>query len=175
MTGTLFQNSDSSAVISPDGLYRYRLDRQWDPAVGASVLWVMLNPSTADAEINDRTMDRVISFSLRFGFRRLQVVNLFAYRATKPRALLTADDPIGPENDAAIALAAQQTSAVVCAWGANPRYRQRAEQVVAILDANASSKSYQCLGKTKDGHPRHPLYVRGDAELQPFWLPAHAR
>ena len=175
MTGTLFQDSGSSAVISADGFYRYRLDRQWDSAVGASVLWVMLNPSTADGAINDPTMRRVIAFSRGFNFRRLQVVNLYALRSKNTADLYRHEDPVGPENDATIALAAQQADKVICAWGAEAPHPERVREVMAILDANARTKGYQCLGKNSDGSPCHPLYLKRTTEMQPFWLPAHAR
>lgn len=90
-----------SAVISEDGLYRYRLDRRW--GYGPRVAWIMLNPSTADSEAEDATSRRVQAFSRRWGFSALTVVNLYAWRATDPTDLWTAQDPVGPENDRHIA------------------------------------------------------------------------
>lgn len=152
-----------SAIVSPDGVYRYMLERQWD--VGPILPFVMLNPSTADAEQDDPTVRRCIGFAQREGYCGLLVVNLFAYRATDPRELRRAIDPVGPENDrhlSTIFAAARRSSApVVAAWGAKPDpYRIR--QVLRLAD----DVDMRCLGTTAAGDPRHPLYVRGDQPLE---------
>lgn len=145
--------------------YRYELRRQWDEGA-STVVWVMLNPSTADEVSDDPTIRRVVSFSKGWGFRECVVLNLFAMRATQPAALLTAVDPVGPENDAKLKLWAMAGYEMIAAWGAVPkRLRSRVGEVLRI-----TGRTFTCLGETKDRQPRHPLYVRGDALLQ-TWKP----
>lgn len=154
------------ALISDCGRYRYTLRRQWDP--GAShLLVIMLNPSTADAEIDDPTIKRCISFALRERFGGIIVMNLFAFRATSPNDMKAAADPIGPDNDdwlvSKLNLFASLNEPVLVAWGAHGSHLDRAARVVALADLAGSR--LVCLGTTAAGHPRHPLYVKGD---QPF-------
>ena len=162
MTATLFGDEmQRTATISPCGRYRYDLTRRW--AAGPTALWVMLNPSTADADIDDPTIRRCIGFSKRDGYGSLTVVNLFAYRATDPKDLLTADDPEGPDNWWHVQRAVRSSDAVVFAWGA-----------ASIADGHhlwhggALIPSPLCLGHTLSGAPRHPLYVKGDQPFVPF-------
>lgn len=147
-----------SAVISPCGRYRYRLDRRWSD--GPRVTWVMLNPSTADAEVEDATSRRVQAFSRGWGFGGLTIVNLYAYRATDPAELWRTADPAGPENDAYLVEACTQSD-VVAAWGANAR----ADRIAEVLALPGMGR-LQALEVTKAGQPKHPLYLRGD--LVPF-------
>lgn len=153
-----------SAIISDCGRYRYRLSRLW--ADGQTLAIVMLNPSTADAEQDDPTIRRCVGFARREGFGGIVVVNLFAYRATKPSALWSAPDAdrIGPENDEHISAACKSASRVLLAWGSHgERCPGRALEV--HVRAAANCRDTVCLGRTKDRHPRHPLMVRAD---QPF-------
>jgi hypothetical protein len=143
-----------TAVLSEDGRYRYELRRAWDP-LAPTVLWVMLNPSTADDRQDDPTIRRVVGFSRAWGFGTVVVVNLFAYRATDPHALLQADAPVGPANDDTLRLWAPRAAEVIAAWGLVPkRLRWRIPQARAAL-----GRTMTCLGTTKEGDPRHPLYV----------------
>lgn len=151
-----------SAVISACGLYRYLLQREWLGGYGRA-LFVMLNPSTADATQDDPTIRRCIGFAKAWGCAGLEVVNLYAYRATKPADMLAAGDPIGPANDSHIRAAAHRAKVIVAAWGANAA-RDRSVAVRSLL----SDHTMHALGLTKDGHPRHPLFVRGDAQLISF-------
>lgn len=148
----------SSAVISDDGTYRYRLTRTWEPDA-PELAWIMLNPSTADAEQDDPTIRRCISFAKSWGYGGIVVVNLFAARCTDPAGLCSFIDPIGPENEAYLRLETQFRT-VVAAWGASvPHYwRHRPRAVLTQLQ----DRAVHHLGLTKDGHPRHPLYVKGD-------------
>lgn len=173
-----------SAVLSDCGRYRYALDRSgWLGGTG-SVLFVMLNPSTADAEHDDPTIRRCIRFAQDWGYARLSVANLYAYRATKPADLT----PLGPaaigeetsrgsvghiarygpiyrnHNDDWIRRLTMTADRVIVAWGANAGPVPGRANEVADLIAVHGGCSY-ALGVTKDGHPRHPLYVRADAEL----------
>lgn len=156
------------AVISECGRYRYGLRRQWF-GVGPRALFIMLNPSTADAELDDPTIRRCIGFARRFGCSGVDVVNLYAWRATKPADLWTADDPVGPKNDEwltrAFRAARLLDAPVVAAWGAHARPGRVAE-VLSLPYADR----LQALGVTKAGAPRHPLYLRADADLTP-WRP----
>lgn len=153
----------SSAVLSGCGTYRYRLGRTWDPALPGAC-FVMLNPSTADARVDDPTIRRCVGFARNMGAGWLTVVNLFALRSTDPRALASHTDPIGPENDAHIVDAAGRATVVIAAWGADRFAPARAEAVRHLL----APRALHALGVTKDGAPRHPLYLRGDAELAPW-------
>ena len=146
------------AVLSEDGVYRYELYRRWADNT-RPVLWVMLNPSTADAEIDDPTIRRVIGFSQSWGFQAAIVCNLFALRATNPQALRTHSDPVGPDNDDYLMRAVCASDRIVVAWGAHPFASSRAAWVKKLLPNS------HCLGVTKEGHPRHPLYARADAQL----------
>lgn len=151
--------TERGALLSDDGLYRYDLWRQWNGGAGRQVLWVMLNPSTADADLDDPTIRRCVSFSSAWGFNRLHVVNLFALRSTDPKALVTAGvDPIGPFNDDHIKYAAEDADLIVCAWGTKGGLLNRAAKVTQSLCAF----DLHALDITKEGHPKHPLYVRGD-------------
>ncbi|WP_276200650.1 DUF1643 domain-containing protein [Chelatococcus sp. XZ-Ab1] len=152
-----------AALISPCGLYRYRLTRHWDPDK-APLTFVMLNPSTADAEVDDRTIRRCMGFAERERAGGIVVVNLYAYRATKPSALRSAADPRGPENDSHLmdAIRAATGRPIVCAWGTN------GDGASFIRKAQAKGAELVALGITKRGHPRHPLYVPSDEPLIPY-------
>jgi hypothetical protein len=153
------------ALLSPCGRYRYWLTREWGP--GATVVFVMLNPSIADAAIDDPTIRRCIGFARSWGYGALAVVNLYALRSTDPKGLWLADDPVGPDNDmwlTRFATGAEATDApVVAAWGANAR-TDRIDAVKALSGMHRLS----ALGLTKDGQPRHPLYLKADLRPVPL-------
>lgn len=155
----------SSAVLSDCGTYRYALARTWRVGAGRQVCWVMLNPSTADAEQDDPTIRRCIGFSKAWGFGSLIVVNLFALRSTDPKALHAHVDPVGPDNDAHIAVAAATSDRIVCAWGAGGVLANRGLRVLDVLAPLQPAH----LGLTKGNQPRHPLYARADARLSWSW------
>jgi hypothetical protein len=158
-TGTV-----SSALISADGQYRYILGRTWEP-LKPRAIFIMLNPSTADNVQDDRTIGRCRSFAEREGCGSLTVVNLFALRSTDPRALRTHRDPVGPENDFHLrGVLTQNPGRVIAAWGAHPFAADRAAYVQELL----ADTRLTCLGTTKAGHPRHPLYVAGNQPLIPL-------
>lgn len=161
-------DTSSDAVVSDDGLYRYELERWWGD--GPGVLWVMLNPSTADATQDDPTIRRCRSFTKAWGHSGFGVVNLFALRATKPTHLLDHPDPIGPRNEYFIRrwLTWNRCALVIAAWGAwkVPKLPDRDRALAAT--AEEAGRPLWCLGKTKSGDPRHPLYVRADQEIQPW-------
>ena len=155
-----------NATVSEDGLYRYRLSRDCGSGSRTSVTFVMLNPSTADATSDDPTVRRCIGFARRWNFRQVQVVNLFAWRATDPGALSLVSDPVGPENDAHILDACRTAEWVICAWGSRAFARRRAEDVARML--RESGIHLRCLRHSRHGRPWHPLYVSYGAKPIPL-------
>lgn len=159
------------AELSACGRYRYTLWRTWSD--GSPVLFVMLNPSTADADEDDPTIRRCMGFARRWGAGGIRVVNLYPWRATNPRDLPPGPEvfgelPLGHERNArAIADALDGAGLVIAAWGANPGPWPSQPAVVAAQIRNAGC-ALQALGLTKDGAPRHPLYLRADAQPIPF-------
>lgn len=151
----------SGAELSPCKTYRYALWRRWSDA--PPVLFVMLNPSTADASNDDPTIRRCISFARHWGHGSLLVGNLFALRSPYPQDLRAASAPVGPDNDRWLKQLARQSSAVVGAWGNHGSFMDRGQAVAALFP------SMMCLGLTRLGQPRHPLYVAADTALVP-WL-----
>ena len=146
----------SSAVYSPCGRYRYVLTRDWGGS-GGRVLFVMLNPSTATEAQNDPTVERCERRARALGFGAFRVCNIFAFRATDPRVMRAAPDPTGPGNNVAIAESAIWADSIICAWGTHGAHLARGAAVAAIL--RQTGKPLYHLGLTKDGTPRHPLYV----------------
>jgi hypothetical protein len=155
------------AAISECGLYRYTLRRPCEVLhpERSTAAFVMLNPSTADASLDDPTIRRCRGFARAWGCNGLTVMNLYALRSTDPAALWKAADPVGPENDGYLRQIAREYGDVVCAWGSNAK-PDRVAAFLRIMDG-ASARLW-CLGMTKDGSPRHPLYVRGDQPLVPW-------
>lgn len=150
---------DAGALIM--GKFRYTLVRRWGD--GPSLLWIMLNPSTANGEQDDPTIRRVVWFTEKFGHHAAVVINLFALRSPSPAHLLTAPDPVGPENDVFLSEQLIEHPIAVCAWGAvHPKLRWRLTEVKEFLDDHAT----YCLGKTQKGDPRHPLYLAKTTPLQ---------
>lgn len=141
------------ASFSSCGTYRYELRREWAEDMPLAC-FVMLNPSTADASTDDPTIRKCIGFARRWGYGRIVVVNLFAFRATKPAVMRMAEDPVGPDNDEAIAQAALDADLVVCAWGQHGRFRGRDVAVMGYLPPRSHA-----LRIAKNGAPYHPLYV----------------
>jgi hypothetical protein len=150
-----------SASFSRDGRYRYALRRVWDPSRPA-VLFIGLNPSTADHRVDDPTIRRCIRFAADWGFGRLLVGNLFAFRTPSPRVLRDATDPFGPRNDRWLRRLARDADVIVAAWGNDGSYLGRDREILALLG------SVHCLGITRRGQPKHPLYVPASTGLQGF-------
>lgn len=163
-----------------DGAYRYRLWREWGDPLDRAV-FIMLNPSSADAEDDDPTIRRCLGFAMAIGCGALDVVNLFAYRTPDPDVLLDAwshnADIVGPENDAHIGATVATPvcyppgepvgrRVVICAWGAHPLVKHRAAEVLGLL--RLARVQPLCLRQTKDGHPGHPLFL--PAALRPVPL-----
>ena len=141
-----------SAILSSDGIYRYRLEREWDPSK-PKLLFIMLNPSTADAIHDDPTIRRITRFANDWGYGGVLVGNLFAFRSTKPAALKTAADPIGPENMAHIRTMVAECEMVVYAYGNNQSEPMWLKELVL--------EPY-FIKLSKKGTPCHPLYLKAD-------------
>jgi len=153
-----------SAILSACGLYRYRLERTWDDEA-SKVAFIMLNPSTADAETDDPTIRRCIGFAKSWGFGGLIVGNLFALRSTDPMFLYSHSDPVGPDNDAhlrSIAICAEQ---VVFAWGNHGLFQERGRVVAEMLD----DRNISALNITGKGQPGHPLYVAAATQPKAYF------
>ena len=146
----------SEAIYSPCGLYRYALTRVWDETAGR-IVFVMLNPSTASELSDDPTVARCVRRARDGGWGAIRVCNLFALRETVPANLKAHDSPEGPGNDAALAGACRWADTVIAAWGVHGAHRGRGPEVALRLRQQARALLY--LGPTKEGHPRHPLYV----------------
>lgn len=153
---------DASCVFSPCRRWRYALRRVWD-RTRAPLVVIGLNPSTADETHNDPTVRRCIDYALGWNTGGLVMLNAFAFRSTDPRGLRTVDDPVGPDNDATLD-AETRGRLVVCAWGVHAAPFGRDRAVLALL----AGRELHALGVTKDGHPRHPLYLRRDAVPTPY-------
>lgn len=163
MSTDLFMKRD--AVISDCGRYRYLLRREWEPAYPRA-LYIMLNPSTADAEVDDATIRSCVRLAKGWGYGSFEVVNLFGLRATDPADLAKADDPFGPKNGDVMDAAINRCDVAVCAWGAHPMAGRRSRDIISWV--RGWKPAAYCLGKTKDGHPKHPLYIKSGTLLEVF-------
>lgn len=159
-------DAPSEATYSDCERYRYALTRIWEPK-GRKVLFLMLNPSTATEVQNDPTVERCERRARTLGFGAFRVCNIFAFRATDPRNMRAAKDPVGPANDAAILEAIIWADDVVAGWGNHGDHLARGTAVQALL--KAQSKSPKHLGLTKSGHPKHPLYIAYTTQPEAWW------
>ncbi|MGA0556556.1 DUF1643 domain-containing protein [Larkinella sp. VNQ87] len=151
----------SHAIISDCQKYRYSLSRIWN-GDRPLLMFIMLNPSTADANVDDPTIRRCINFAARLGYGGIYVCNLFAFRATDPAQMIKSDDPIGPMNDWHIQETRKLCKDVVFAWGVNGTLFARDWDVIKKI------QPAYCFGKTKGGNPKHPLYLPSNSQLIRF-------
>jgi hypothetical protein len=158
----------ADAILSPCGLYRYKLTRTWEHGEYAfpPMAFVMLNPSTADAKDDDPTIRRCVGFAKREKCGGIIVVNLYAFRTKDPKVMAAAADPVGPDNDAHIANVIREAKKIVVAWGACGPDTARVDAVLKLI-ADAGQTPW-CLGITAKKQPRHPLMLRSDAALIDF-------
>ena len=166
-------STESGAVFNETRTHRFSLWRRWtglfdaEPApISRMLAFICLNPSTANETANDPTVARGIKFAKRWGLDGFVMLNLFGFRATEPADMKRAPDPVGDGNDEAILWVASRAARVVCAWGVHGVHMGRDEEVKTMLRNNDINA--ECFIRTKDGHPRHPLYVRGDSEPSVF-------
>ncbi len=150
------------AVIT--GNYRYLLWREWD-SDSKTVSFIMLNPSRADASLNDPTITRCINFANSWGYGRLEVVNLFAYRTSQPSLLKQVAEPIGKDNDSYILKTAHNSDQVILAWGNHGAWQKQDLYVLQLLKNHTH---LYCFGVTKKGCPRHPLYLPSTSKPEIF-------
>jgi hypothetical protein len=163
---TLMPPLSASAWFSDCLRYRYALERTWDTRLW-KVCWLMLNPSTADAFVLDPTIRRCIGFARAWGYGGISVVNLFAFRATDPADMRSEPNPVaegGNESNDSYILSETWGRKLIAAWGCGGTHLGRDRQVMELL----GGRKVECLGVTKDGCPRHPLYVKGDAVPVPY-------
>ncbi len=165
MNDTLFplDGIRRGAAFSPCGTWRYTLDRDWDASL-PGILFVLLNPATADAEKDDSTNTRGIRFAKAWGFGSCIFVNLFAFRTKEPEVMKKAADPIGPDNNDFILLEARRANTIVVAWGNDGTFMDRDQAVLDLL----KEFNLFCMGRTNGGHPKHPLYLPNSTELEVF-------
>ena len=175
---TFLELLEESGSVGDDS-YRYLLWRNWNPSL-STCAWVMCNPSTADEYTDDPTITACIRFSKAWGFGSIRVVNLFAWRATDPRDLLIPEDPVGPRNRHYQRMVSINCEQLVVAWGASVEHAGRLKfeaisDFSKIYRAAQAEKRWkwplmraQCLGHTKRGYPRHPLYAGRSRELERF-------
>lgn len=157
--------SSQAAWFSRCGTYRYGLRRAWKPN-GRRCLFIMLNPSTADENVDDPTIRKCIKFARMYAHGVLTVVNLFAVRATDPKVMRKHIEPVGVENDWQITHHARLADTVFCAWGNHGKHKGRDAQVKSILwDLG---KEPVCLGLNQNGTPKHPLYQPYNVDVLPF-------
>lgn len=155
----------STATYSPCERYRYALTRVWNET-GGTVSFVMLNPSTATEVQNDPTVERCERRARTLGYGAFRVTNIFAWRDTDPKAMRAAAEPIGPDNDAAIADACLWADRVICAWGTHGAYLNRGAAVEALIRGTGVTPYH--LGLSKAGHPKHPLYLPYTQQPEPW-------
>ncbi len=154
---------ERNAVISDCGTYRYLLRRAWDHTKPRALL-VMLNPSTADASIDDPTIRSCTRLMRGLGYGSFEVVNLFGFRAADPNALgKAAGAAVGPDNDKIAAAAVERCDVAICAWGAHWAAAGRSRRLFEII-RSARPAAY-CFGTTKNGAPKHPLYIKSGTPL----------
>jgi len=155
-------SGETGAVLSGDRKYRYALWRRWSSK--PYVLFVGLNPSTADEKEDDPTIRRCKTFARDWGYGAVVMVNLFAIRATDPKDMMAYPHPVGGDNNVWLQDLAKNADEIVCAWGANGSHQERGQYVAELLEGY----DLKCLGVTKAGHPRHPLYIKSDKALDPY-------
>jgi len=158
--------TDSGASFSRCRVWRYLLWRRLTQRKRQrAIAFVGLNPSTADETKNDPTVRRCIDFARRWNFDLFYMLNAYAFRATDPAEMKRAADPVGKETDKVLRAVASQCRLIVAAWGVHIS-DERERDVLSALNC-----SVRCLGRTKHGRPRHPLYLRKDTQHQLFWRP----
>lgn len=151
---------EKTALISPCGNYRYKLGRFWDKSKPI-VMFIMLNPSTADAKLDDPTIRRCINFAKSWGYGGLYVGNLFSFRSTDPKNILTCDNPIGEHNLHYLNEMSLKSSSIICAWGNSTiisKILKKNKNYAPLKEIN----NLNYLELSKDGTPKHPLYLKGD-------------
>ena len=152
---------DKSAILSDDRKYRYVLTRILDETK-PTVVFIGLNPSTADEEVDDKTIRKCIGYAKRWGYGKLIMVNLFAFRSTDPSMLKRVEDPVGLDNDSYIQKCVSESNLVIACWGNHGKLLNRDK---VLMD---SLPNLVCLKRNKNGTPHHPLYLSKDITPVPY-------
>ena len=152
---------EKSAILSADRKYRYVLTRIWDEAK-PTVVFIGLNPSTADEETDDPTIRKCIGYAKRWGYGKLIMVNLFAFRSTDPSMLKRVEDPVGPDNGSYIQKCVSESNLVIACWGNHGKLLNRDKVLMGSLP------NLVCLKRNKNGTPHHPLYLSKDITPMPY-------
>ncbi len=148
-------------IFSKSRSYRYTLWREWIGGEGYA-MFIGLNPSTADEVHDDPTVRRCIAFAKGWGYSALCMMNAFAFRATDPNVMKRVSEPIGVHNDSFLEEMAKEAGVIVAAWGIHGTHRGRDKEIVRKIP------NLHCLGTTKSGQPRHPLFLKGDLIPIPY-------
>lgn len=166
----LFQNNDDFAMgaeFSPCRKHRYVLWRRWNwQGYANQVMFIGLNPSVANETDNDRTLNRCIGFAKAWGFGGMLMMNAFAIVETDRKLAMGDPDRLGPGNDEALSYRSSQVGMIVAAWGADCPV-EREQEICELLQ-----RPIHCIEFTKERRPKHPLYIRADAQPQLFWEPS---
>ena len=157
MTEPEYVEHGKGAIFSPDRKYRYNLWRAWD-IENPTVIFIMLNPSTADENVLDPTLRRCLGYAMDLGFGRMEILNLFALRSTNPSELYKDPDPVGPDNDREIYTSSRWSETIIAGWGTHGKFMGRGEKVAKLVISR--HKPMYHLKLTKDGFPSHPLYLK---------------
>ena len=152
---------EKRAILSADRKYRFVLTRIWDETK-PTVVFIGLNPSTADEEVDDKTIRKCIGYAKRWGYGKLIMVNLFAFRSTDPYMLKKVEDPVGPDNDSYIQKCVSESNLVIACWGNDGKLLNRDK---VLMD---SLPNLVCLKRNKNGTPHHPLYLSKDITPMPY-------
>jgi hypothetical protein len=165
---------DSSCVFSEDRVYRYSLLRVWNKLDLKRIIFIGLNPSTAEEKFDDNTVRKCINVAKREGFTSMCMLNVFAYRATNPKELEETDFPKGINNDYNIWFNCQnpKTQAIVLAWGNHAKFHNRHFHVLNLVRGISLLKTnihvLLCFDKNKNGYPKHPLYCKNNTQLKEY-------
>jgi len=151
----------NTAKLSECRKYRFALWRTWDDSK-PYVMFVGLNPSTADENIDDPTLTRCINYAKIWGFGGVCMANIFAFRATQPAVMKAAKDPVGPKNNEWLKALASDAGLIIAAWGNDGSYLMRSQEIRELLP------NIHCLKMNKSGEPAHPLYQKADLQPVPM-------
>ena len=167
MTGRLFETGvERTAWISTCGRYRHSLGRHWDREKGF-VLFIGLNPSTADSEADDPTIRRCIRFARDWGYGGLEMCNLYDWRATDPKQLPRRGFAVSDKNDPTLRCRVSDSGIVIAAWGAVPWAKERIDELFRTVFTD--DKRWHCLKLLKNDFPQHPLFVPATTKPILFW------
>lgn len=158
-------NMIKSALLSDCQKYRYSLTRIWDESL-PKIMFIMLNPSTADGTQDDPTIRRCISFAKQYGYGGLYVCNIFAYRATNPKELLKIHNPFGDQNIFITRQLADEVETIVCAWGNKEIINKLLKGNEPYLLLQYCTNKLHYIDISKDGIPKHPLYLKSSLKIK---------